>query len=406
MKSVSEVDIILKSHSLRLATEYCDISSSVGRVLQDSIVADRDLPPYDRVMMDGIAISEMALDKLNNTPLKLEGEVLAGQSRQTLKDLLKGALLVMTGAVLPEGADIIIPKESLRFQDDLVWVETVNNLSDQYIHRRGSDSSKGDVLISPSGRITPTEVTALASVGIRKVKVSSKPKIAVVTTGDELVDIEDLVQEHQIRRSNGYTIAAALKEYGYDSRSFHVFDDKNLLFDSLKDILNDYDILITTGAVSKGSVDYLPEVFKSLGLVCFLHGVAQRPGKPFWCGSTSSGKYVFALPGNPVSVMVCLYRYLLPFLERSLGIARKEILKARITKTISSVRPLTMFLPVVFNFNNGELMVTPQGAKNSGDFLSLIGTDGFLELEPGENVIEANTLVSVYPWHFLKISSY
>ena len=149
--------------------------------------------------------------------------------------------------------------------------------------------------------------------------VGRRPRVAVISTGDELIDVGEPIAAHQVRRSNVYTVAAALTELGYEVDAGHLPDEVDRLTAGMGEALQQHDVLITTGAVSQGSADFLPEVFKSLGVERYLHGVRQRPGKPLWIGGTGAGKRVFALPGNPVSVMACLRRYVVPFLAAAEG---------------------------------------------------------------------------------------
>ena len=447
MNSVAAVDRLLSSIRICLPPEPCPLTTCVGRVLGEAVCADRDLPPHDRVTMDGIAIAAAALAGGPDARLRLEGEVRAGQAQATLKDPDRGALRVMTGAVLPAGSDTVIRREDLRLGEGEVWLEPgARVVRGQNVHRRGSDSCAGTTVLQPGRRITAADVAVLASVGRGEVLVGRRPQVAVISTGDELIDVGQPIAAHQIRRSNSYTVAAALEELGYPVDAEHLPDDPERLAAGVGAALASHDVLITTGAVSMGSADYLPGVFARLGVACYLHRVSQRPGKPLWIGGTGSGgadsagnstsgadtggvhsggtaaavavaadtdhgrgqrsrrggatggKRVFALPGNPNSVLVCLRRYVLPFLERAQGAPPPPLLAAALTEAVEFAPPLTLFLPVLIEAAGGTLQARPAPARNSGDFLAVAGTDGIVELAADRDRFTAGEVVPLYPW--------
>jgi molybdopterin molybdotransferase len=425
MNSVAEVDRVLAGVQLALAPEPCPLAACQGRVLAAPIQADRDLPPHDRVTMDGIALAAAALEGRAGAPLRVEGEVRAGQARASLRDCANGALRVMTGAVLPAGSDTVIRHEELRLGDGEVWLEPgVRVTPGQNVHRQGADAWAGATVLQPGRRISAADVAVLASVGCAQVPVGRRPRVAVISTGDELIDVGRPIAAHQIRRSNIYAVAAALGGLGYPVTADHLPDDPEQLAAGVGRALAAHDVLITTGAVSMGSADYLPEVFARLGVACYLHRVRQRPGKPLWIGGTDdrtddgtgdrtedrtgdrrgsghgagSGKRVFALPGNPNSVLVCLRRYVIPFLERAQGAAAPPVLHAALTEPVEFAPPLTLFLPVILEAAGASLQARPAPVRNSGDFLALAGTDGIVELDAGRTRFATGEVVPFHPW--------
>ena len=299
MRSVAEVDALLIDRTAVLAAEQCALADSVGRVLRESVTADRDLPPHDRVTMDGIAVAGEALAR-GDRPLRIEGEARAGDPPRQLRDPGDGALRVMTGAVLPAGSDTVIRSEDLRLQDGRAWLQPEQPIVPrQNVHRQGSDTRAGTTVLAPGRRISPADIAVLASVGRAEVAVGRRPRVAVISTGDELVDVGRPIAAHQVRRSNIYVVATALTGLGYQVDARHLPDDPDQLAAGVEAALSGHDVLITTGAVSKGSADFLPGVYGRLGAECYLHGVRQRPGKPLWIGGTGDGRRVFALPGKP-----------------------------------------------------------------------------------------------------------
>ena len=398
MLSVAEVDSLLTDRTAVLPAEQCALTASVGRVLRESVTADRDLPPHDRVTMDGVAVAGAALER-GGRPLRIEGEARAGDRPRRLHDPGDGALRVMTGAVLPAGSDTVIRSEDLRLQGDRAWLQPEQPIvPGQNVHRQGSDTRAGATVLAPGRRITAADIAVLASVGRAEVAVGRRPRVAVISTGDELVDVGRPIAVHQVRRSNIYVVATALTGLGYEVAARHLPDDPDQLSAGVSAALAGHDVLITTGAVSKGSADFLPGVYRRLGAECYLHGVRQRPGKPLWVGGAADGRRVFALPGNPVSVMMCLYRYVVPYLAAAEGAAPAPAMQAAVAEEVRFPPPLTLFLPVLLTAAGGTLTARPAPAQNSGDFLALVGTDGFLELAADESRFAAGSVLPLYPW--------
>ena len=401
MLSVAEADALLTERTVVLPAEQCALADSVGRVLREPVAADRDLPPHDRVTMDGIAVAGAALGR-GGRPLRIEGEARAGDLPGMLRDPRDGALRVMTGAVLPAGSDTVIRSEDLRLEGERAWLEPEQPIAPgQNVHRQGSDTRAGTVVLTPGQRISAADIAVLASVGRAEVSVGRRPRVAVISTGDELVDVGQPIAAHQVRRSNIYVVATALTALGYAVDARHLPDDPDQLSAGVGAALAGHDVLITTGAVSKGSADFLPGVYERLGVQRYLHGVRQRPGKPLWAGGTGDGRRVFALPGNPVSVMMCLYRYVVPSLAAAEGAAPAAPLQAALTEEVRFPPPLTLFQPVLLNADGGKLSARPAAAQNSGDFLALVGTDGFLELPAHRDRFAAGSVLPLYPWQSL-----
>lgn len=375
MVSVAEAERIILEHLFNPSVEFVPLTSAHGRILAEEIAADRDLPPFHRATMDGIAI---AFDQYQTgqREFAIGGVQAAGQPKQKLTDSAF-CFEIMTGAPLPDGADTVIPYEHLSINEKLVTVlEAVSK--GQNIHRQGSDAQKGALLLSKGFRISPAEVALLASVGKTTVAVYKNPTAAIVSTGDELVDVGETPLPHQIRKSNSYALAAALAETGCDARVFHLADDKTELEEKIKSLLENYELIILSGGVSKGKFDFVPQVLESLGVKKMFHQVSQRPGKPMWFGQ-SPRNTVFALPGNPVSTFMCFHRYVKPWLLKSL---RTEVLKqsAVLATDFSFAPSLTYFLQVKIKNESGQLMAYPAAGGGSGDFANLKDVDGFLEL--------------------------
>jgi molybdopterin molybdotransferase len=248
------------------------------------------------------------------------------------------------------------------------------------IHTLGKDARKGDELLKPGQKISPAEVAVLASVGKKSVRVYGFPKTAVVSSGDELVEVDETPQPHQIRKSNTIALRAAMKEMGWSTESFHLTDDHALVRKNLKTILENDDVIILSGGVSKGKFDFIPAALEELGIQKLFHQVSQRPGKPFWFGASADrSKVVFALPGNPVSTFLCFYKYIKPWIMKCMGVERIPG-TARLDSPITFAPSLTYFLQVRVEVRDGELLANPHPGSGSGDFANLKDVDGFLEL--------------------------
>ena len=400
MIDVDEAERIIDAAILNLSSTKVPLEKALGRVLQQTIVADADFPPFDRVMMDGIAVR---FDDMKNgiREFKLTGIQAAGDAQKALAG--PGTCLeVMTGAVAPAGCDLVVPYEEIEINSESK-IATVNNIEYQqgkHIHKQGSDKKKGDVLVNEGCRIDASEIAISASVGLTTLNVTRNPRIAIVSTGEELVDIHEKPLPHQIRRSNVYAIVSELKKLGINADLFHLNDDEHQLFSRLEEILEAHDVLITSGGVSRGKFDHLPEVLEKLGVEKLFHRIKQRPGKPFWFGvKDRSAKVVFAFPGNPVSTFLCYHRYFVPWLKKSLGVSKHLTEKAILAEDLEIKTALTYFLQVKTELNDkGQLMAIPKVGKGSGDHANLLESDAFLELPANTYQFQKGEVFKLIPY--------
>ena len=289
------------------------ISQAYGYILAESCIADRDFPPFDRVMMDGIAISDMS-----KTEWPIEGIAFAGEPCHTLKNI-EGAIEIMTGAPVPNHCQAIIKIEEVDFfqKEEQKWARYNGQnpiQSNQFIHKKGIDSKKYDIILSVGDYLGPNEIALAATIGKSELSVYAKPKIAIFSTGDEIVSLDQIPLSHQIRTSNSMMMEANLAYLGYQISSFHAPDQAVILEERLVQEMKNSDILLISGGVSVGKKDFLPEVLYKLGFQSLFHKIAQKPGKPLWVGSRADGKIIFAFPGNPISTLTCFKIYFLPWL--------------------------------------------------------------------------------------------
>lgn len=395
MVSVEEASRIVLSNLYSPDVSKVDLNDAYGHILGEGVDADRDIPPFNRVAMDGIAI---AFDEWRSgrKTFMIEGVQRAGQAQLRLSDI-EHALEVMTGAVLPDGVDTVIRYEDIVIQGDKATILAENIKEGQNIHLRGADARSGTELLSPGLRLSPAEIALLASIGISDVPVFSFPKAAIISSGDELVEVNEVPELHQIRRSNTYAIHAAMKGAGWSGTQYHLHDQKDFVIQSLDVISAGHDVLIISGGVSKGRFDFIPEGLEAIGVKKLFYEVSQRPGKPFWFGVSKKGTTVFALPGNPVSTYMCFYRYVLPWLYKSMHVSFRTHY-AVLAKDFNFEPELTCFLQVKIENENGVLKAYPVTGGGSGDFANLKNVDGFLELPKGRSKFSAGESFAFYPF--------
>src|SRR5271155_758891 len=349
--------------------------------------------------MDGIAVDSEAL-RQGQRRFRIQGIQAAGAPRLKLR-ASENAIEVMTGAILPIGCDNVIPVEQLDVVDGIASLNTAVVSSPFHnIHRRGSDGRQGKLLLETGTLLRAPEIAVAASAGMARVRVSSQPAIMVVSTGDELVEPGDAIADFQVRRSNAYAVAATFRRRGFGRvGDDHVLDDEHLLRERLSLHLTTHEVVVLSGGVSMGKFDLVPKVLMQLGVQEVFHNVAQRPGKPMWFGIGPQGQSVFGLPGNPVSTLVCLIRYVIPAIAEAMGTKREAPARLALAAPVTFKPALAYFLPVVIEHDDwGRAWANPKPPNGSGDFLSLAGTDGFVELPPGPNTYAKGFVTSVYRW--------
>ena len=371
-------DILLASFPV-LPSERLPIESCAGRVLREEIKADREFPPFDRVMMDGFATR--AADFAAGRDFVLSGCAPAGSPAVKLPSAVMSCVEVMTGAPLPLGADCIVPVEEITRDGGVIRVSPdFEVVPGRYVHAAGSDSRAGERLLEPGVLLGSREIGVAASCGAAWIEVSKLPRIHILATGDELVAVDETPQPHQIRQSNACAIACALQRAGHSaSASARLRDDPMEAAVAVRSALEESDWIIITGAVSKGARDFVPTLLDSLGCRCLFHGVAQRPGKPAGCWLGPAGQIVMALPGNPVSALTGLHAFVLPALVVASGCPLPKPRLVVPAGRFDGLPGMTQHLPVKLG-NDGRAHAAPTG--NSGDFIGLLRSDGFVTIPP------------------------
>lgn len=394
---VAEAERLIVESMPRWPATRVPLAEALHCVLRETLLAERDQPPFDRVTMDGIAISAASIAGARRE-FRVIGTQGAGHAGLALNEAGE-CIEVMTGGVLPAGADAIVPVERItRTSDRAILEPGYSARPGQFIHRRGSDHARGAALLAPGTMIGPAEMAILTIGGRSDVAVTRAPRIGIVSTGDELVAPGEPIEDCQIRSSNDLALEGALRRRGFTQTTRVILrDEPELLRREIGHLHAASDVLVLSGGVSMGRYDHVPGTLNALGVEAVFHKVLQRPGLPLWFGLDAAGKAVFALPGNPVSSLVCLVRYVLPGLAAALGANARLPLPVRLGEDFDFEPDLTCFLPVVLDEREPGVAL-PRPTNTSGDFIALGGTDGFVEIPRGASHFPAGFVVPFHSW--------
>lgn len=398
MLTPAQAEEQIAHHLSCLPIESLPVGQCAGAVLRENVYAERDQPPFDRVAMDGIAIA--AAEAGSRRQFIVQGTQMAGDPPLTLESP-RHCIEIMTGAMLPAGCDAVIPVERIQVADCTAQLEEgLQVLPGQNVHARASDLKQGALLLNAGIRLDAPEVAAAAGAGMARLRVSQQPACMIISTGNELIEPGEPIQDWQLRRSNAYGLVAALRRRGFARvADDHLPDDAAALQATLRQHLQSYDVLILSGGVSMGKADLVPSALAACGVRQIFHKVAQRPGKPFWFGVAPTGSAVFALPGNPVSTLVCLARYVIPAIDRAMGLEEQRVPRIALSEAVTFNAALTGFLPVTTEIDEwGRPWARAIPNNGSGDFAALAGSSGFVELPPGPNTYPKGFVTKLYRW--------
>lgn len=394
MISVAEADRILAGLIPEARSETVPLSIANNRCLASPLIADREGPPFDRVAMDGYAVHSSADASAGRRSWPVRGLQVAGAPPLTSNDVAE-AIEVATGAVLPVGCDSVVQYELTERNGDVVTLlqEAATPEPWRNVHRRGADYHGGEELIPAGTVLKSTHLHSLAAVGMEAVPVVRRLVWSLAVTGDELVPVDRKPESWQIRGSNAVAIAGEARAWGLEPRDETTLsDDRAELRRGLASILPGLDVLILTGGVSAGVLDLVPSVMAELGAEALFHKIAQRPGKPLWCGrlppgSTGSGTVIFGLPGNPVSSLFSFRRFVLPWLLKAEG-RTVPVRRIPVAQLEAPLAGMTVYLP--WSAESGLLVW-----RGSGNFRSLADSTGFIEVdEDPRSLVEPK----YYPW--------
>jgi molybdopterin molybdotransferase len=364
-----------------LGTERVAILDAVGRVLAEQVRSPRDIPPFDNSAMDGYALRAADVAGASEArPVALKVIETVGAGTMPRLALEPGqATRTMTGAPLAPGADAIVPVERTRMAGQDVVEILASAEAGAFVRRRGEDVGLDEAVLSQGRRLTPADIGMLASLNRSVVHVQRRPRVAIVTTGDELVDIDHIPAGAEVVNSNAYALAGAVREAGCEAVILAIARDR---LEEIRDRLGEalaFDAVLSSGGVSVGQFDYVARALEEVGMRELFHGVAQKPGRPLAFG-TIGWRPLFGLPGNPVSTLLCFYLYARPALlrmagRRDLGLAR---IGARCGVDLKLSAGLTDFVRVRLERPGGETVAMPTGAQGSGILSSVSRADGLL----------------------------
>lgn len=381
MISADQALQIVLENVAEIHPERVALTAALGRVLAEEIRAPRDIPAFDNSAMDGYAVraADVAHASADN-PVRLMVVETVGAGAMPTRRVEPGqAIRTMTGAPIAAGANAIVQVERTREREGGAVEILAPAEPGQFIRPRGEDVKQGEPLMAPGRVLTPSDLGMLAALNRAMLDVYRRPRVAIVATGDELVDIDTPPVGAQIVNSSAYALAGAIAEAGGEPVMLRVARDRpEAVRERLEEALG-CDVVLTTGGVSVGQFDHVKVVMDELGLRQHFHGVAQRPGKPLKFG-TLRGRPVFGLPGNPVSTMVCFYLYVRPALikiggRQAAGLPRVTV---RCACDIRTAANLTEFVRVRLTRGEGGLLATPTGNQSSGVLSSLSRADGLL----------------------------
>ena len=396
MTTVSEAENIILAQAKDYGTELVPFEQALGRVLAEDLKADRDLPPCNRVTMDGIAVQFNAFEK-GTKSFNIRGTIAAGDAPIDITSEDE-CVEIMTGAALPDTTDTIVRYEDVEIKGNIATLLTDNIRQGQNIHIKGKDKKQDETVAVANEYINPAHISMAASVGRSMLLVKKLPKVVIISTGDELVEVTETPTPYQVRRSNSYAVKAVLQQYSVQADTLHIPDEPVATRTQIEACLAKYDVIILSGGISMGKFDYVPQVLEDLKVEKLFHKVQQRPGKPFWFGKHANGMLVFAFPGNPVSTFMCLHRYFLPWLERSLGIVSRKVF-AELNEDVTFSPALQYFAQVKLKIcKHGHVHATPMEGHGSGDFANLLDTDAFMELPLEQSIFKKGEVYRIWPF--------
>ena len=367
MISPLEAIELLKKITIPFRTEKMPLAKTLGMNIAEKIVADRDFPPFDRVMMDGIAVKDISAPTW-----KIEGILFAGEPVKAIKKT-DGALEIMTGATAPRGTEAIIKIEDLSIEKKIAtYIGKTPLEKGQHIHLQGADAPAGSVLVKKRTKIGPVEIAIAATVGKAHIEVESKPHVHIFSTGDEIVGLHETPADHQIRSSNVMMLKSVLLSKGFKANSSHLADSAEKIKASIDKALDSNDIILLSGGVSAGKKDLIPGVLAEAGFETVFHKISQKPGRPLLVATRPDGKVVFAFPGNPISTLTCFWVYFLPWVSGEWP--EYNIKEIKFLPKPSA--ELDQWIPV----ENGEVLAH----NGSGDLINWSRADGLVWQKAGD----------------------
>jgi molybdopterin molybdotransferase len=389
---------LVREHAARLQAptrrETLPVLESLGRVLGTPVLADRDQPPFDRSTRDGYAVRTEDIGK----PLRVVGQLRAGQPPFAGTIGAGEALEIMTGAPMPAGADAVLMVEHADASPTGISAQAGRTLKPgDNVVPAGAEARAGAVILPAGTRLTPMHIGAAVSAGAANVEIYAQPRVAILATGDELVEPGEPLLTHQIRNSNSYSLAAQVMRAGaVPVRLPIVHDNLDALQAAIRQAM-EADLILLSGGVSMGKFDFVEQVLAAVDAKFFFTGVRMQPGKPVVFGSLPLNKYFFGLPGNPVSTMVTFALFAAPLI-RALGgehDPQPVFARARLATDFKHQGGTTRFLPALLNAAWDRAEVTPVPWQGSGDLAATARANCFVIIPPDRQMVAAGSEVGV-----------
>ncbi len=381
-------------------SEPVELLLARGRVLAESVVADSDVPPFPRATRDGYAVRAADVSQVP-AMLKLVGEIRAGGPDAGIAVNAGEAAEIMTGAPLPPGADAVVMVEYITRRGDQVEIQRPVSTGENYVPA-GAEAKRGAALLSLGTRLTSAAIAVAGSCGRYELQVFRRPQVAILSTGDELVDVAAEPGPNQIRNSNSYSLAAQVQQAGGDPVVLPIAPDEPRQLRKLMQEGLAAGLLLLSGGVSMGKYDLVEQVLGELGAEFFFTGAAIQPGKPVVFGAAPPRRgaqptYFFGLPGNPVSTMVCFELFARTILEALAGASARKLVfvRARLMRDVKAKTGLTRFLPALLGGEHEPAAVELVKWQGSGDMAANARANCYLVVPPDRELLKAGETVSV-----------
>jgi molybdopterin molybdotransferase len=404
----TETSLVLSFEAARKVVEDCStglhpsgkelvqLLDCYGRVLAEPITADRDFPPFARATRDGYAVRSADLAQLP-ARLRITGEIRAGAKPEEMFAIETGsAAAIMTGAPVPAGADAVVMIEHTERHADNV-LTTKRIATGENVVPAGAEAKHGQHLIAPGARLDPAGLALAAAVGRGRLLVYSKPQIAILATGDELVDVDVFPGPSQIRNSNSYSLAVLVKAAGAEPVLLPIAPDEPKRLKELIEEGFESELLLISGGVSMGKYDLVEQTLAEFNPEFLFTGALIQPGRPIVFGRSATGKYFFGLPGNPVSTLVTFQLFVEPVIQALAGATPKKLIfcHAQLRKELKAKPGLKRFLPAILSgeFENASVDLLPW--QGSGDMTATAQANCFIVVPPDKEHIAAGEWVSI-----------
>ena len=391
------LQLILDSVTV-LERQTVSIHRALGRILAQDVLADRPLPPFHRVAMDGYAVRSSDFSG-PSAKLQHAGEIAAGDVFE--RTVQPGeAYKIMTGAPCPAGADAVVKIEHCRREGDWVVATEEKITPGLNIATKGEDAPQGKLLLSSGTVLNTAGIAICASVGLTEILVHRRPEIAVISTGTEIVPPDWNPLPHQVRDCNSFSSLSLSQMLGIEARFLGIGEDDRAVQSRMIQEGLQGDILILSGGVSMGEYDLIPGLLAECGVEKIFHAVRMKPGKPVWFGKSADNTYVFGLPGNPVSVQVGYKLLVETLIQKIMGNRSPEpqFLLLELHKPIAIRTPRETFVPGRFETVEGRSVVTQVHLQGSGDFSNVATSHGLIRCPTGLSKVESGTRVPFLPW--------